>query len=45
MLRTVEIGSIEFCRVGGIVIMNMYNIVAKVSGTYAFSCTACWPAA
>lgn len=100
--RTVGAGSIDFCRVGGIVVMNMYNITAKVSGswgstsvdtvpegfrpneqirqrcvvtdadhsmsvglwiqqngkmyitnfggtglsgTYSFSCTACWPAA
>lgn len=27
-------GSFEFCRVGGIVIMNMYNITAKVSGSW-----------
>ena len=102
VMRTVGTGSIEFCRVGGIVVMNMYNITAKVSGswgttlvdtvpegfrpknqlrqrcqvanadtgrssglwvkpsgemyvanfggtglsgTYSFSCTACWPAA
>ncbi|MDB1844285.1 hypothetical protein [Collinsella aerofaciens] len=100
--RTVDSGYIEFCRVGGIVVMNMYNVTAKVSGswgttlvgtvpegfrpndqirqrcqvantdgdrasglwvqpsgamyisnfggtglsgTYSFSCTACWPAA
>ena len=34
MLRTVDTGSIEFCRVGGIVVMNMYNIVANVSGSW-----------
>lgn len=33
-MRTVGTGSIEFCRVGGIVVMNMYNIVAKVSGSW-----------
>lgn len=99
---TVSTGYIEFCRVGGIVVMNMYNVTARVSGswgttlvstvpegfrpkdqlrqrcqvantdsdrasglwvqtsgdmyvsnfggtglsgTYSFSCTACWPAA
>ena len=102
MRRTVDSGYIEFCRVGGIVVMSMYNVTAKVSdswgttfvdtvpegfrpkyqlrqrcqvantdadrssglwvqpggamyianfggtglsGTYSFSCTACWPAA
>ena len=35
MLRTVGTGSIEFCRVGGIVVMNMYNIEAKLSGSWA----------
>lgn len=34
VMRTVGTGSIEFCRVGGIVVMNMYNIVAKVSGSW-----------
>ena len=33
-MRTVGTGSIEFCRVGGIVVMNMYNIVANVSGSW-----------
>lgn len=33
-MRTVGTGSIEFCRVGGIVVMNMYNITAKVSGSW-----------
>lgn len=102
MRSTVGSGYIEFCRVGGIVVMSMYNVTAKVSGswgaafvstvpegfrpkdqlcqrcqaantdvdgssglwvqpggamyianfggtglsgTYSFSCTACWPAA
>lgn len=27
-------GSFEFCRVGGIVVMNMYNIQAKLSGSW-----------
>lgn len=27
-------GYIEFCRTGGIVVMNMYNIVAEVSGSW-----------
>lgn len=101
MRSTVGSGYIEFCRVGGIVVMSMYNVKAKVSdswgttligtvpegfrpkdqlrqrcqvancdndrssglwiqsggamyisnfggtglsGTYEFSCTACWPA-
>lgn len=101
-MRTVDTGLIEFYRVGGIVVMNMYNITANISGswgttyvdmvpegfrpknqlrqrcvvsdvdnsmsnglwvqqggamyisnfggtglsgTYSFSCTACWPAA
>lgn len=34
VMRTVGTGSIEFCRVGGIVVMNMYNITAKVSGSW-----------
>ena len=32
--RTVGSGYIEFCRVGGIVVMNMYNVTAKVSGSW-----------
>nr|DAH61242.1 MAG TPA: hypothetical protein [Caudoviricetes sp.] len=34
VFKAVDTGSIEFCRVGGIVVMNMYNIVAKVSGPW-----------
>ena len=34
-MRTVGTGSIEFCRVGGIVVMNMYNITAKLSASWA----------
>ena len=34
MCRTVNTGHIEFCRVGGIVVMNMYNITAKISGSW-----------
>ena len=34
VMRTVGTGSIEFCRVGGIVVMNMYNIQATVSGSW-----------
>lgn len=34
MLRTVSTGHFEFCRVGGIVVMNMYNITAKLSGSW-----------
>lgn len=33
-MRTVGTGSIEFCRVGGIVVMNMYNITANLSGSW-----------
>lgn len=31
---TVGSGHIDFCRVGGIVVMNMYNITAKLSGSW-----------
>ena len=31
---TTSSGSIEFCRVGGIVVMNMYDIVVNVSGSW-----------
>ena len=31
---TVGSGYFEFCRVGGIAVINMYNIVAKVSGSW-----------
>ena len=31
---TVGSGYIDFCRVGGIVVMNMYNITAKLSGSW-----------
>lgn len=31
---TVGSGYIEFCRVGGIVVMSMYNVTAKVSGSW-----------
>ncbi len=34
VFKTVGTGSIEFCRVGGIVVMNMYNIQATVSGSW-----------
>ncbi len=34
VMRTVGTGSFEFCRVGGIVVMNMYNIAANVSGSW-----------
>ena len=34
MFKTVGTGSIEFCRVGGIVVMNMYNIAVTVSGSW-----------
>ena len=34
MRNGVGSGSFEFCRVGGIVVMNMYNIKAKVSGSW-----------
>lgn len=30
----VNSGSIEFCRVGGIVVMNMYDVKAKISGSW-----------
>lgn len=33
-MRTVDTGLIEFCRVGWIVVMNMYNITAKLSGSW-----------
>lgn len=32
--NTISGGSIEFCRVSGIVVMNMYNITANVSGSW-----------
>ena len=35
VFKTIGTGSIEFCRVGGIVVMNMYNITAKLSGSWA----------
>ena len=31
---TVGSGYIDFCRVGGIVVMNMYNITARLSGSW-----------
>lgn len=31
---TVSTGCIEFCRFGGIVVMSMYNVTAKVSGSW-----------
>ena len=34
VLRTVGSGHIEFCRVGGIVVMSMYNVTARVSGSW-----------
>lgn len=34
VIMTIGTGSIEFCRVGGIVVMNMYNITANVSGSW-----------
>lgn len=34
VFKTVGTGSFEFCRVGGIVVMNMYNITAKLSGSW-----------
>ena len=34
VFKTVGTGSIEFCRVGGIVVMNMYNIAVTVSGSW-----------
>ena len=34
MRSTVGSGYFEFCRVGGIAVINMYNIVAKVSGSW-----------
>lgn len=34
VMQTVGTGLFEFCRVGGIVVMNMYNITAKVSGSW-----------
>lgn len=35
VFKAIGTGSIEFCRVGGIVVMNMYNITAKLSGSWA----------
>ena len=32
--KTVGTGSINFCRVGGIVVMNMYNVTANISGSW-----------
>lgn len=32
--KDVGSGSFEFCRVGGIVVMNMYNITASLSGSW-----------
>lgn len=34
VFHAVGTGSFEFCRVGGIVVMNMYNITAKLSGSW-----------
>ena len=34
-MRTGGTGSFEFCRVGGIVVMNMYNITAELSGSWS----------
>lgn len=34
MRNTAGAGYIEFCRVGGIVVMSMYNVTAKVSGSW-----------
>ena len=34
VMQTVGTGSFEFCRVGGIVVMNMYNIAATISGAW-----------
>ena len=34
VLMTVSTGCIEFCRFGGIVVMSMYNVTAKVSGSW-----------
>ena len=33
-MKTVGTGSIEFARIGGIAVMVMYNITAKVSGSW-----------
>ena len=33
--KDVGSGSFEFCRVGGIVVMNMYNITASISGSWS----------
>ena len=32
--RTIGSGHIEFCRVGGIVVMSMYNVIANISGSW-----------
>ena len=34
MRKTVGNGSIDFCRVCKIVVMNMYNVTAQVSGSW-----------
>lgn len=34
VFHAVGTGSFEFCRVGGIVVMNMYNIAATISGSW-----------
>lgn len=34
MRKTVGNGSIDFCRVGKIVVMNMYNVTANISGSW-----------
>lgn len=34
MRKTVSTGHIDFCRVGRIVVMNMYNITANISGSW-----------
>ena len=34
VMRIIGTGSIEFCRVGGIVVMNMYNITVNLSGSW-----------
>ena len=35
VVQNVGSGSFEFCRVGGVVVMNMYNITAKLSGSWS----------